>query len=87
MTAKKRFPGLMDMGKKIREPEKMRKGFKLLLLAPLRFATLPIIRKFHPWTRVDKTQVYWLPINKNIASKYGFGRGCFDSVTSTLSND
>ncbi len=66
MTAKKRFPGLMDMGKKIRDPEKMRKGFKFLLLAPLRFATLPVIRKFHPWTRPDKTHVYWLPVNKHI---------------------
>ena len=62
---KKRFPGMMDLLNIMFNP-------KFLSLAMtsveglFRLANLPIIRNFHPWTDPDKTNMYWIPVNKTL---------------------
>lgn len=46
-------------------PWMMRRGMDFLEMN-FRLSRLPLLPRFHPWTREDKTDMRWLPINEDI---------------------
>ena len=62
---RKVLPGLLDAAKLVFTPRAVR--FSMDSLDRLyRLANLPIIRDFHPWIDTNKTNMYWIPVNKNL---------------------
>ncbi len=62
---KKRLPGLLDAGKLFFHPRAIRMSMDSLDML-YRLANLPIIRNFHPWIDTKKTNMFWIPVNKNL---------------------
>ncbi|MEW5736589.1 MAG: 4Fe-4S binding protein [Thermodesulfobacteriota bacterium] len=67
MRKPKLLPGLIDFGWFWKNPPSwaMRPGLDMLR-ALFHAANLPVIRRFHPWTQVKKTNMYWIPVNKTL---------------------
>ncbi len=63
----KLLPGMMDVARvwKYPWPWAMRQGMEALR-ATFRLVNLPVIRRFHPWMRPEKTNMYWIPVNKEL---------------------
>ena len=64
---KKWLPGLLDAGRLYQNPKPwmMRLGLDGLK-GLFRVFNLPGIRRFHPWMQESKTNMYWIPVNKEL---------------------
>ncbi|MFH1886053.1 MAG: 4Fe-4S binding protein [Pseudomonadota bacterium] len=67
MRKLKILPGMMDSFRLWKNPAPwfMRQGMEGLR-ALFKVVNLPVIRRFHPWTQASKTNMYWIPVNKEL---------------------
>ncbi len=64
---RKWFPGLLDAGRLNDNPRPwmMRMGLDMLK-GLFHLYNLPVVRRFHPWMQESKTNMYWIPVNKDL---------------------
>jgi hypothetical protein len=62
---KKWIPGLLDVGQHFKNQKVFQMGLSYMkgLFA---IANMPGIRNIHPWLQAEKTNMYWIPVNKTL---------------------
>jgi len=62
---KKWIPGLLDIGQHFDNQKIFKLGLDYLKFF-FSIANMPGIRHFHPWMQTEKTNMYWIPVNKTL---------------------